>query len=49
MIPIEMATQAGGSRSLGEVMSNNVFMIGTSTPSDSITARINARIRFTDA
>lgn len=47
-IPIEMGVQAGGSRVVGEVKSNNLFLIGVSEFGQ-IVIKGNTRIRYTDA
>lgn len=46
-IPVMFSEQSGGSRVIGEVLSNNIFVFGFSS-SSSVTATYRARIRFMD-
>lgn len=47
-LPLEFATQAGGSRVIGEVKSNNLVVMAFSSGNDSTNATWRARIRFSD-
>lgn len=48
-IPVEFSPMAGGSRVIGEVRSNNVFVVAFSAGNDVATATWRTRIRFADA